>query len=257
MTDQTSDPAVSSDRREFIGKMAASAVVLATTACASAPASVSAAPAPTPPQGAPRNPGGGPAVAAPPVQWNNSWFDTVRSFRHKAVFEQAGLEVAGAHSMALRWIIGMRDAQIAKPGDFHAVIVLRVQAVPLILTDAMWEKYGIGEALKLKALDDTIQKTNPLAARRPRNGRTPPPNDPMRPSPNIPWFTANGHTTLACNMAFTSFAWETATRVNAERDAIVEEFRANLLPGVILQPNGVYATLRAQEAGCTHIRSGS
>jgi intracellular sulfur oxidation DsrE/DsrF family protein len=31
--------------------------------------------------------------------------------------------------------------------------------------------------------------------------------------------------------------------------------KANLIPGVILQPSGVYAAHRAQEAGCTYIRS--
>ena len=61
--------------------------------------------------------------------------------------------------------------------------------------------------------------------------------------------------TLGCNAAFNAFAWETAQRVKGDRTAIYEEFKANLLPGVILQPNGVYATLRAQQAGCVYIRA--
>ena len=36
---------------------------------------------------------------------------------------------------------------------------------------------------------------------------------------------------------------------------IFEELKANLVPGMILQPNGVYAVLRAQEAGCAFMRS--
>jgi hypothetical protein len=36
---------------------------------------------------------------------------------------------------------------------------------------------------------------------------------------------------------------------------IYEELKANLVPGLILQPNGIYATMRAQEAGCAFMRS--
>ena len=78
----------------------------------------------------------------------------------------------------------------------------------------------------------------------------------MRPQANIPWFTAHGHVTLGCNVAFNGFASQTANRVKADRATILAEFKENLLPGVILQPNGIYATLRAQEAGCVYIRAG-
>ena len=51
----------STDRRDFIGQLAASAVVLATTACAAAPATVAPAPAQAPPVG------GTPANAPAPI----------------------------------------------------------------------------------------------------------------------------------------------------------------------------------------------
>jgi hypothetical protein len=42
-----------------------------------------------------------------------------------------------------------------------------------------------------------------------------------------------------------------ATKVKSDQRAIYEELKANLVPGVILQPSGIYAVHRAQEAGCT------
>jgi hypothetical protein len=42
-----------------------------------------------------------------------------------------------------------------------------------------------------------------------------------------------------------------AKKVKREQRAIYEELKANLIPGVILQPSGIYAVHRAQEAGCT------
>lgn len=158
-------------------------------------------------------------------------------------------------SFAQRWIAGLRDAGIAKAGEFQAVLVLRHDAVPMLVNDAMWEKYALGQALKYKPEGNAIVKTNPIASARVQPGRAPRPDDPMRPQGNIPWFTAHGHITLGCNAAFNAFAAETAQRVKGDRKAIYEEFKANLLPGVILQPNGVYATLRAQQAGCVYIRA--
>jgi hypothetical protein len=253
MTEQTGEP---TDRRNFIGQVAASAVVLATTACAAAPAAAPPAPAagPTAPQGAPSAPGDGPPPIVP-ASWDNSWFNKLRA-RHKAVFEQSLLDFGSAASMAQRWISGMRDAGIAKAGEFQAVLVLRHEAVPLLVNNTIWEKYGVGEALKYKTFSDAIEKTNPMATvRQPPAGRPAPPDDPMRPQMNLIWFATHGHITLGCNVAFNGFVFQTANRVKADRAALMEEFKANLLPGVILQPNGIYATLRAQEAGCTYIRA--
>jgi len=252
------------NRREFLGKAAVSAAALSAAAC-TPPATI----APATPQPAP-TPGAGPAAqsgavgaaggtaAARPAQamvFDNSWFDRLKA-KHKAVFEQQALDYGSAVSYAGRWISGMRDTGVAKAGEFQVVLVLRHEAVPLVVNEAMWEKYGIGEALKYKTFGDAIVKSNPMASTPVPAGRTPPANDPMRPRGNIPWYTANGHITLACNLAFTGFAAETASRMKADRAELLEEFKANLLPGVILQPNGIYATLRAQEAGCVYIRAG-
>jgi hypothetical protein len=252
MHDRTGEP---TDRRDFLGTVALSAVALTAAACAPAAgaAAGAAATAPAPAQGQ----GAAPAPEPPPIvpaQWDNAWFDKLTA-RHKAVFEQPDLDYGSAVSFAQRWIAGLRDAGIAKAGEFQAVLVLRHDAVPLLVNDAMWEKYGVGRALKYKPEGEAIRTTNPIATARATPGRAPRPDDPMRPQGNIPWFTAHGHITLGCNAAFNAFAWETAQRVKGDRTAIYEEFKANLLPGVILQPNGVYATLRAQQAGCVYIRA--
>jgi hypothetical protein len=253
MSDNSGEPGQPTDRRDFIGQIAAASVVLATTACAAAPAATAPAPAAAP-QGAAPAPGEGPAPIVP-ASWDNSWFNKLRA-RHKAVFEQSELDYGSAASMAQRWISGMRDAGIAKAGEFQAVLVLRHSAVPLLVNNTIWEKYGVGEALKFKTFGETIEKLNPIAAAPPpRPGQPVRPDDPMRPQMNLPWFTAHGHIILGCNVAFNGFVGQTASRVKADRVTLMAEFKENLLPGVILQPNGIYATLRAQEAGCTYIRA--
>src|SRR5689334_13349997 len=71
-------------RREFLGQIAASAIVLAGTACAGPAAATQAAPAPAPA----RNPDASPP---PPTHWDDSWFTRLTA-KHKAVFDSPEVE---------------------------------------------------------------------------------------------------------------------------------------------------------------------
>ena len=46
-----------------------------------------------------------------------------------------------------------------------------------------------------------------------------------------------------------------ARNFKLEQKVVYDELKANLVAGFIPQPTGVYAALRAQEAGCAYIRS--
>jgi hypothetical protein len=76
-----------------------------------------------------------------------------------------------------------------------------------------------------------------------------------RPQSNLTWLAAHGHVLLGCDLATRAFSSQLASKVHGDSKAIYEELKANLVPGVILQPTGVYAVHRAQEAGCSYIRS--
>lgn len=233
MTDHSNS---STPRREFLGQMAASAMVLAGAACAAPVAATQTAPAPPP-------------SPAQPMHWDDSWTQRLTA-KHKAVFDSP--EIAENSTLGLlqsqRYINGMREALGAGPTDVQAVIVVRHMSIPFAFNDAMWEKYSIGEQSKVKSGDAWATKNPGLAAR--RGG-----GDSDRPQSNIPWLTSHGHIVLACDLATQGFAAGYATRVKSTMKAVYEELKANLAPGVILQPNGVYAVLRAQEAGCAYMRS--
>lgn len=230
-------------RREFIGQMAASAIVLAGAACATPAAAVQGATRPSP---APAR-GNGTA----PQTWDDSWVGRLTA-RHRGVFDSPDIEEnsTAGFSQASRYIQGMRDALGAGPGDVQTVIVVRHKSVPFAFNDAMWEKYGIGEQTKVKSGDAWATK-NLVAHGRQAGGANA--ND--RPQGNIDWLVAHGHIVLACDLATQGFAGQLAAKTNGTMRTIYEDLKANLVPGVILQPNGVYAVHRAQEAGCTYIRS--
>lgn len=155
---------------------------------------------------------------------------------------------------AALWLAGLSAALGAAPGDAQAVIVIRHAAVPAAYNDAMWSKYEIGKLRKVK--DDATGKwavRNPFASSPPPKPGDPParPRGADRPGDTFDWFAEHGHTLLACNLATLGMASIIANKVNGKHEAIYEELKANLIPGVILQPSGIYAVHRAQEVGCT------
>jgi hypothetical protein len=239
----------STPRRDFIGQLAASAIVLAGTACA-APGMAGQAtePAPTP---APR-----PAAPPAPMKWDDSW-STRLTAKHKAVFDSPAIEDGMVLSHATGYISGMRDALGAGVNDVQTVIVIRHGAIPMVFNDAMWAKYDIGKESKVKDYStDKWATRNPFFTAPPSRANTParPAPSPDRPQANLLWLTEH-QIVLGCDRATRGFAAEYADRKKAKSQDVYEELKANLLPGVILQPTGVYAVHRAQEAGCTSIRS--
>ena len=146
---------------------------------------------------------------------------------HRAVFDSPGIE----DGMAIQHVSGYLNAmKVIHDADAQAVLVIRHQAIPMVFNDAMWAKYGVG---KLAQLADGSR--NPYGQR----------------------ITALGARVivLGCDQATRNFTGRMASGAGGDRTAVYEEVKANLLPGVILQPTGVYAVHRAQEGGCTMIRS--
>lgn len=231
----------STPRREFLGQIAVSALALAGTACANATPSVQAAVTP---------------AAAPtpraPTKWDDSWTARLTA-KHKAVFDMPGVQDPEAIYHAASWLEGCRDALGVAPGDAHAVIIIRHAAIVAAYNDAVWSKYEIGKLRKVK--DDATGKwavRNPFAHPDPQNGDDQPPvSGTDRVGDDLGWFAEHGHTLLACNLATLGMSSIIANKVKGDQRAIYDELKSNLIPGAILQPSGIYALHRAQEAGCT------
>ena len=230
-------------RRDFLGQVAASAIVLAGAACASPISTGQASTAPTP---APS-----PAPRPTAVHWDDSWFARL-SAKHKAVFDSPEIDDGLAVGQASGYIRGMRDAMAAGENDVQTVVVMRHKAIPMAFNDAMWRKYELGKELKVKDYPSEKWATrNPFASRAASaNGVSS-----NRPQSTLAWLASHGHILLGCDLATRGYAEIIADRRKADSQVVYEELKANLVPGVILQPTGVYAVHRAQEAGCTYIRS--
>lgn len=238
----------STPRRDFIGALAASAIAIAGTACATPATATQTAPTPAP---AANNGGGHQApMPQPPKSWDDSWFSRLTA-KHKAVFDSPEIGGGAALSHASGYIRGAYDALAAAPTDVQAVIVMRHRGAVMALNSAMWAKYPIAEMRNEKDESGALVKDNPYAGTPSNN----PQSNADHPQANLAWLSQHGHILLVCDLATRALSSQLATKTHGDSKAIYEELKANLVPGAILQPTGVYAALRAQESGASYMRS--
>jgi hypothetical protein len=68
-------------------------------------------------------------------------------------------------------------------------------------------------------------------------------------------FIARGGIALACNLAFDDMVELVSKKDGGTPEAARKTALAGLVPGVILQPSGVFAALHAQDQGCRYLRA--
>lgn len=134
--------------------------------------------------------------------------------------------------------------------DLSVVVVLRHEAVPFALGNAMWEKYHFGEALKFNDPSTNAPATRNVFWQ-------PGPKDFVMPGfgpmgLGINELQADGVMFVACDAALTGMSADIAQHTNQDAKAVKQEFLANVLPGVHVVPSGVWALGRAQEHGCAY-----
>jgi intracellular sulfur oxidation DsrE/DsrF family protein len=201
-----------------------------------------------------------PATGGSAPKFDDSWTARVRSARHKAVFDAP--EVQDGLGLWQAWLFRRGYREALGPAEAAAtvpVVVIRHAATVLAIDDALWAKYKLGESRKL---NDPVTKKpaerNPFARPLP-DAPKPEGNFAVmlegQPEPNIQTLLKDGAVVLACNLALENMIGAMAKRSEQTVEAVRAETHANLVPGVILQPSGVYAVIRAQEAGCVYLRS--
>lgn len=217
-------------RRDFIERLAGSTALLGAMPGALA-AMGSGDPAPAPPA---------------PGAWDMSWVARVKA-RHKAVIDATHIEGGDPVFRAGMWKGGFIETEGAKPADFSTVLVLRHEAIALAMTQEFWAAYDV--AKKRVPAGDPPTPKNPALRNSKRDG-----NPPMLDDLMLDRYLANGGIALACNVALTLLCVPLiAERDKLSADEAHQKAVSMLVPGVILQPSGVFATLRAQQAGCLYV----
>jgi hypothetical protein len=213
-------------RRGFLGSIAVGAATLALGRLSTADAEV------------------GHLMSTPPV--SDAWLSRLTG-KYRQVFDCTSANDGFGIVFGLTFIDTTKSALKATDKDVNAALVYRHFAMPLMLNDAMWAKYKIGELIGAKD-----PKTNAPATRNIFRD-----NVPLHPGMTYEQAMAkNGVIMVACNMALTVLSGMVAPKANVTADQAKAEWTANVLPGVSLAPSGVYAVNRAQQAGCTYAYGG-
>lgn len=199
----------------------------------------------------------------PPPQggWDMSWLDRVERARHRQVFDAPDVADGLALTHATLVLRGYADVYQTGDADMAAVIVYRHQGLPAVMNDDMWSRLKLGERTKVKD-----PATNEFALRNPylklKPAEASPPSAPeggggggSAPLSGLDSLISRGVIVLCCNLALMQHGGRLARAENMSIEDARSAVIAGLVPGVIRMPSGVFAVMRAQEAGCHFVRS--
>lgn len=216
-------------RREFLAKLGVAAAATAAMAFDADELKAARSPAAQPPSGS---------------AWDTSWLDRLASAQFKVVFNGSEVADGAAFDYVSEFLDQYHEVHGTTDAQTRAVVVARRNGIPIAMNDAMWAKYGIGE--DIKANDPATH----APARRNIYWKAREGASPEATASTISVLRDRGMIMLVCNIALGNWATGLARKHGIDPEAGRTEWQQNLVPGAILVPSGIYALIRAQNAGC-------
>lgn len=189
--------------------------------------------------------------ASPQGAWDMSWLDRVQRAKHRQVFDAPALAEGTALNNVMVWLNGYSEVYKTTDADMAAVLVFRHHGIAMVLNDDMWARLKLGDDDKLK--DPTTgepTRRNPFIKLKAGDKELM-----TFPEGGLDTMIARGAIVLCCNLALMRMAGTLAKAENMPHDKAQQAMMDAVLPGVIRMPSGVFATSRAEEAGCLFMRS--
>lgn len=182
--------------------------------------------------------------------WDLSWTAKIKGKKHKACFDCTEIESGFGPFRGTVWASQYQAMGGAKPSDTQTVLVLRHNAAVLALKQDFWNTYAVGKGESV-----THPITQQSSDRNPSlftaaAGDVPAAFDYFA----LPKFIERGGIVLACNLALGHFAHKYVAKDGVSAEEAHKRIIAGLQPGVIVQPSGVLAAVRAQEEGCVYVK---
>ena len=224
------------DRRDFVGRVAAGAVF---------------AGLPLPIEASLRALDHSPTAGVNAEEWDLTWVKRLTG-KYRAVFDVPEIDSGYGVWRASLWGKQYQEVLGAKPSDCSAVLVLRHHGINLAMQQAYWDKYGVGKDQNvMHPVTQQGTDRNPALLSSHR-GEVPEMFDEVA----LDKFLARGGIALACNLALQNVVVDLIEKKeNVSADEARKQAIGFMVPGVILQPSGVFAALHAQDAGCKYLRA--
>jgi intracellular sulfur oxidation DsrE/DsrF family protein len=184
---------------------------------------------------------------APSAAWDMSWVDQLERARYKAVFDSPALSDGAALDLAAGIQDNFKEVYGSDDG-VRMVIVMRQLGQVMAFNDDLWNRYNIGEDRKV---NDPLTKQPAL--RNPYLKAVA--GDPdWAVASKLETLHARGAIFLVCNRASMNWAAGAAERTKKDVEQVRNDVRNGLVPGATLMPTGVFALVRAQNAGCAYMK---
>jgi intracellular sulfur oxidation DsrE/DsrF family protein len=180
--------------------------------------------------------------------WDTSWLDRLAAAQYRVVFNASDIADGAAMAYASMFFDAFHEAHGTSDAQTRPVIVFRRLGTVMALNDMLWEKYAIGEDRKVN------DSATHAPAKRNVFWKAAPGASPETSGDKIETLQKRGMISLVCNIAAMNVGYSLAQKSGRDVEEVRQEVRANLVPGAILVPSGIYALIRAQNAGCAYMQ---
>jgi len=188
----------------------------------------------------------GPSPSSPTRgPWDMTWRSRLVG-AHRAVFDAPEVSEGDPVLRAVMWGRQMTEVFGTKPSGMSRVLVLRHNGIELAMQDSYWAAFDASTRHGFRDAAGAPLKVNPVRAAR---AEVP---EPFRDL-TLERFAAEGGVVLACEVALRVYVVPRYVATGLSEAAAYATAVRALLPGVILQPSGIFALSVAQEAGARFI----
>ncbi len=177
--------------------------------------------------------------------WDLAWLDRFKG-KHKQMFDLGSAELDEDSPLRLpnNYLNTFRDVLHAEPPDVNVAVGIARTAFPINASDALWEKFKLGEVWKIKD-----PETGKPSVRNIYLGAAG-----SAPAPTVRSLVARGVVFWQCNIALGGIANQLGKTAGVPFDKMRAELIAGLNPGVQVVPAHSMATGLAQERGFTYMK---
>ncbi len=179
--------------------------------------------------------------------WDLSWVDRITAAKYRAVFNANAIKNGDVLYSAALVLDQFHEVYGTIDQATCPVLVLRGAGGVMGFNDTIWEKYKIGEQTKVVDPDTHVSATRNIFWKA-RDGASP-----MAAASSISALQQRGLVCLVCNREVKGWANQIAEKTQQKEADVYAELRANLTPGAYLVPSGIFALVRAQNAGCAYM----
>ena len=189
------------------------------------------------------------SLALPRVEWDTSWTSKLTG-KHRAVFDSPAVDGGVGVFRSGLWQNQYADVLKAAPADITSVLVLRHDAIILAMAQPFWDEYQLGKKNKV-----THPMTEKKTTRNPAMLSEADGVPPSFASLALDKQMAKGTIVLACGLAFSQMVGMVGKQHKVKGEEARAKAMTGLIPGIILQPSGFFATTLAGQNGCIYVRA--